>query len=137
MTRNPPTTRLRGQRRSRRTLDRLSATVCRNTDGLQRLADEHRLIAAGFELHQRLFVPADDDDGHVGIIGAALHDEIEAVVASQPHVGDEQIVGLRGEQALGRVVGRGAGHVVLGIAQQFHDAGKGIFVVVENEDPIR
>ena len=40
------------------------------------------------------------------------------------------------QQALGGVVGGRAGHAVLGIAQQFHDAGQGIFVVVEDEDPI-
>ena len=40
------------------------------------------------------------------------------------------------QQALGGVVGGRAGDAVLGIAQQFHDAGQGIFVVVEDEDPI-
>ena len=51
VTRKPPTTRLRGQRRSRRTLERQCATVSRKAAGRIGLPDERRLVPARFEVH--------------------------------------------------------------------------------------
>ena len=61
-TRNPPMTRLRGQRRWRRTVDHAPPDGLEQRGRLDRLLDELRAVAAGLELHQRLVVAGHDDD---------------------------------------------------------------------------
>ena len=51
-------------------------------------------------------------------------------------VGDQQVERADGEQPLGGVVCRRAGHVVSGIAQELDDPGQRVLVVIEDEDSI-
>ena len=60
--------------------------------GLDRLLENSRAVAAGLELHQRLVVPRDDDDGRLRRFFADLLDQVNAVEAAQADVGDEQVV---------------------------------------------
>ena len=136
VTRKPPTTRLRGQRRCRRTSASASLTVCLEFRRPDRLAHQFGVIAVRLEIDQRIVVAGDDDDGHLGMIGPRLHDQVQPVERAQPDVGDKQVERADGEQPLGGVVGRRAGHVMSGVAQEFHDAGQGMLVVIEDEDSI-
>jgi hypothetical protein len=101
------------------------------------LADENRIVPARLELDERLVVAADDDHLGVGVFGANLHHEVEAVETAQADVGDEQVERLQAEQPLGAVERGRTSDVVTGLAEQLHEALERVLVVIEYENSIR
>jgi len=118
-----------------------------------RLTDHHRFLLAlhlkqwdnidemirklDIEIDQRIVEPRHDDDRHLGVIGARLHHQVQAVEGAQPHVGNEQVEWADSKQPLAGVEGRGTGDVVPRLAEQLHDPRQRVFVVFENDDAIR
>ena len=70
------------------------------------------------------------------MIGPRLHHEVQPVERADADVGDKQVERADCEQPFRGVVGRRACHVMSGIAQEFHDAGQRVLVIIEDEDSI-
>jgi len=105
--------------------------------GIDRLAHQLCVVAVRLEIDQRIVVAGNDDHTDLRLIRPGLHHQVQPVERFQADVGDQQVVGADGQEALGRVVGRRTGDVVPCVAQELNHPGKGMLVIIEDEDSKR